>query len=114
MSRDPAVLLEDVAQAASEITGFIEGLEFEVFNDAIRTQRAVERSFEIIGEALNQLSRISPQLATRFPELRQAVDFRNQLAHGYHLIETQVVWDAAVNDISELRHAIQSLLAELD
>ena len=49
MSRDPAVLLEDVAQAASEMAGFIEGLEFEVFNDDIRTQRAVECSFEIIG-----------------------------------------------------------------
>ena len=60
MSRDPAVLLEDVAQAASEIAGFIEGLEFEVFDHDTRTQRAVERNLEIIGEALNRLSRISP------------------------------------------------------
>ena len=67
MSRDPAVLLEDVAQAASEIAGFIEGLEFEAFSHDIRTQRAVERSFEIIGEALNRFSRLSPELATRIP-----------------------------------------------
>ena len=53
-------------------------------------------------------------MATRIPELRQALDFRNRLAHAYHLIETQVAWDTAVNDISELQKAVRSLLAELD
>ena len=65
MNRDPDVLLEDLAQAVSEKAGFIEGLEFEAFNEDIRSQRTVERSFEIIGEAFSQLSRISPHLAIR-------------------------------------------------
>lgn len=73
----------------------------------------VERSFGIIGEAPNQLGRISPPLAARIPDRRQAVDFRNLLAHGYDLVDPQILWDTAVNDIPGLRQAVRSLLAEL-
>ena len=50
-----------------------------------RTQAAVERKFEIIGEAVNCLHKDHPELARRIPEMRRIVDFRNFLAHGYDL-----------------------------
>jgi uncharacterized protein with HEPN domain len=46
-------------------------------------QAAVERKFEIIGEALNQLAKLDDAFAARIPDLPQIVGFRNQLIHGY-------------------------------
>ena len=114
MKRDPRILLEDVEQAAEEIAKFVEGVGFAAYDGNIEKQRAVERSFGIIGEALNRLRRSAPQLAERIPELARVVDFRNLLAHVYHRVSAKAVWDTAVNDLPQLSRTVQSLLAELE
>jgi len=48
---------------------------------------AVERQFEIIGEALGTLARIDATIAARNPELRDIVAFRNILIHGYAILD---------------------------
>lgn len=60
-----------------------------------RTQRATERSFEIIGEALARLARSFPEVAERIPEYRRVIDFRNVLAHGYDVVDPRLVFDLA-------------------
>jgi uncharacterized protein with HEPN domain len=56
---------------------------------------AVERQFEIIGEALNQLSNETPHLAARVPNLRRAVAMRNVLIHAYRRVDNGAVWETA-------------------
>ena len=58
-------------------------------------QAAVERKFEIIGEALNQLAKLDGAMAARIPELSQIVAFRNQLIHGYAIVKVSTVWNIA-------------------
>ena len=53
----------------------------------------MERQFEIIGEALNRLSKEAPDLARRVPDLRKIVGFRNVLIHGYAVIDDGRVWE---------------------
>lgn len=53
---------------------------------------AVERNFEIIGEALNRIRQNDPVLAARIPENRAIIDFRNLLIHGYDSIDHSRVW----------------------
>ncbi len=48
---------------------------------------AVERKFEIIGEALSQLSKLDLGLAQRIPNVRDIISFRNVLIHGYAVVE---------------------------
>ena len=53
---------------------------------------AVERNLEVIGEALNQLSKRSPELAQCVPHWREIIGFRNVLIHGYATIDHARVW----------------------
>lgn len=80
-------------------------------NEVVRA--AVERKFEIIGEALNQLAKRDPALARRVPELRDIISFRNLLIHGYAVIDQDEVWDAVQTSLPTLREAIAALLDEL-
>ena len=81
----------------------IEDKSFHNFvNDRI-LQLAVEREFEIIGEALVRLEQIDPSvLAVKIPEHRKIVGFRNLLAHGYDVIDDEALWDFAKNLVPEL------------
>lgn len=76
-------------------------------------QAAVERKFEIIGEALNQLAKSDESIAARIPDLPQKVAFRNQLIHGYATVNVSTVWNIAQNSLPSLLDAVQALLDEL-
>lgn len=76
-------------------------------------QAAVERKFEVIGEALGQLAKLDAAMAARIPDLPQIVAFRNQLIHGYATVNVSTVWNIAQNALPALLDAIQGLLGEL-
>ncbi len=75
---------------------------------------AVERQFEIVGEALNQLSKIDSDLASQIPDLREIIGFRNILIHGYATINLDRVWQAVIEDLPKLRSALERLLDASD
>ena len=114
MRPDARVLLADVDSAATDIARFTEGMNRETYARDARTQAAVERKFEIIGEALNRLHQTFPEIAERIPRLREAVSFRNLLIHGYAVVIPDRVWDYAENDLPELRRIAQALLGEME
>jgi uncharacterized protein with HEPN domain len=71
---------------------------------------AVERQFEIIGEALRQLEKTAPDLARELPELQQAIAFRNILIHGYTAIDDRTVWRTIKESLPVLRAGLAALL----
>jgi uncharacterized protein with HEPN domain len=113
MERDPRAYLWDVQQAADAIEQFVAGLDAAGYAQNALVRAAVERQFEIIGEALNRLSKISPDLARRVPELSEIVGFRNVLIHGYATIDNARVWQIAETSLPGLRQAVSALLTEL-
>lgn len=54
-------------------------------------QAAVERKFEMIGKALNQLAKLDAGMAARIPDVPQIVTSRNQLIHGYATVNPDTV-----------------------
>ena len=113
MHPDPRVLLADVEQAGEAIERFTEGMDQAAYASDFRTQAAVERKFEFIGEALNILSTSNPELAERVLRIRKIIDFRNLLIHGYSSVIPERVWNYANNHLPQLRQIAQTPLAEL-
>ena len=85
-------LLLDVLESGKSIRGWSEGKTFRDYESNRQFRRAVEREFEIIGEALNRIDRLDPPTAARISELRRIVDFRNRIIHGYDTVDDAVVW----------------------
>ncbi len=113
MLPDPRVLLLDIDRAGADISRFTEGMTGDAYAGDALTQAAVERKFEIIGEALNRLHQSHPNLAEQIPRLRRIIDFRNFLIHGYASVRPERVWDYVQNHLPQLRRIVRELLAEL-
>lgn len=113
MRPDPRTLLSDIESAAADISRYVGSMGSQAYNIDDRSQAAVERKFEIIGEALNRLRKSSPATAERIPQWRKIIDFRNLLIHGYAVVESERVWHFAQNRIPELRTVVRDLLEEL-
>lgn len=75
------------------ILHFTAGKGFADYDADVLLRSAVERQFEIIGEAVNRLSKIDAALTAKLPETPRIVAFRNILIHGYDVVDNHVVWD---------------------
>jgi uncharacterized protein with HEPN domain len=113
LRRDPRAYLWDVREAANAIVEFTDGISEASYAASAITHSAVERKFEVIGEALNLLSKSDPVLASRIPELDKIVSFRNLLIHGYAVVEHGRVWAITRQELLSLRKTVAGLLAEL-
>jgi uncharacterized protein with HEPN domain len=105
-------LLLDVHIACSEIQNFTNDRSFGDYQMDRMLQLAIEREFEIIGEALRRLEKLDEgNLRQKIPEYRKIIDFRNILAHGYDIVDHAALWDFAVNLVPDLIKKIEDYLA---
>ena len=112
--RDLRAYLFDIAEACQRIDEFTTGLSLADYRQAAVLRAAVERQFEIIGEALRQALHHHPTLAEQIDDTSRIIAFRNQLAHGYASIADDVVWDVVETNLPALRQRVDALLLELD
>jgi uncharacterized protein with HEPN domain len=103
--------LFDVQRAAKLLTEFTAGKTFDDYLQDSMLRAAVEREFEIIGEALSQLSKLDSKLASRISEHRRIIAFRNILIHGYADVDNQLVWDIVESKLPKLSQEVAALLA---
>lgn len=102
--------LFDILQAAEEIQSFIQGMDFKAYHNSSVTQRAVERDFEIVGEALNRIKKIDENVLQNISEHQRIIGFRNILIHGYDIVDEQVVWKAITDHLPTLISEIRKIL----
>jgi uncharacterized protein with HEPN domain len=105
--------LYDIKEAAAAILRFVRGKTFDDYERDELLRSGVERKFEIIGEALNRVSRGNPTVLDKIREHRNIVSFRNIL-HGYDSIEHRIVWGIMEEDLGKLLEDVEQLLAEED
>ena len=103
--------LFDMQQAAELIARFTAGRTFEDYAADPMLRSAVERQFEILGEALGKLGKLDLELAGRISDQRRIIAFRNVLIHGYDTILDEVVWGVVEMQLPALRVTLAELLA---
>ena len=102
--------LYDIRQAADLLTTFTAGKAFADYETDAMLRAAVERQFEITGEALAQLARLDEQQASLISEHRRIIAFRNILIHGYANVDDRLVWDIIETRLSVPRREVAAML----
>ena len=111
-SREGRKYLYDIAEAADYIAQVTADRTYEEYHANPMLRSAVERQFEIIGEALNQLLRREPDLQKRISDASLIIAFRNRLIHGYASVSDEVVWGVVERYLPVLSGEVQVLLSE--
>lgn len=106
MPRSPNKLYQDILQAISELEVFCKDKNIDDFLEDRQLQLTVERELEIIGEALSRLRREFPDHAETIPDIEKIIGLRNVLAHGYDVLDYEILWDAIVNRMHILKKSI--------
>ena len=93
--------LWDMLDAARTVEQLSSNQDFTQYSNDRRTQLAVERSLEIIGEAA---SRVSTSFRNAHPEIpwRQIIGQRNVLIHEYGEIKQERIWKTVTENIPQL------------
>ena len=112
--RDLRAYLFDISEACECVEEFTRGASFDDYQRTVLIRSAVERQFEIIGEALSQALRHHPTLVGQIDDTGRIIAFRNQLAHGYSSVADDVVWFVVETSLPALHERVNALLLELD
>lgn len=105
--------LRDIQQAADDALGFVEGMDLSVFSADRRTNLAVVRALEIIGEAARHIPASNRR---RFPQVpwQDMIAMRNKLIHEYFGVDLEVLWRTVQEDRPQLSNAIRQALANIE
>ena len=104
--------LYDIQRASNLLKEFTGDREFADYEGDAMLRSAVERQFEIIGEAMTQLARIDQPVADRISQYRRIIAFRNVLIHGYADVDHRLVWDVVQTNLPTLSREVGDLLDE--
>jgi len=103
--------LDDVRASASLILHAVEGKTLEHYGSDAILRAAVERHFEIIGEAVGRIAKLDPDTAARIGDYPRIIAFRNILIHGYDLIDHASVWQVVQENLPTLLGKVEGLLS---
>jgi uncharacterized protein with HEPN domain len=101
--------LFDIQESIDSIEKYLGGKrDFKVYVADKMLRRAVEREFEIIGEAMSRIEKLDSTL--NISSKRQIISMRNRVIHGYDKIDNEIIWGTIVRHLPTLKIEIQDLL----
>jgi uncharacterized protein with HEPN domain len=113
MPRDLRLQIDDILSSIAKIEEYIRDMDFEAFSSDPKTQDAVMRNLEVIGEA----GRVLPDSikdGSSSVDWRKIVGLRNILIHEYFGISLPIIWDVVCNKLWGLKIACNQILSDLD
>jgi uncharacterized protein with HEPN domain len=110
MDNDIKTWLYDILNAIMEIESFFSDRpkKFEMYQNDLRTKRAIERNVEIIGEAMNRILKRDESIV--ISNSRKLVDTRNRISHGYDSVSDDIIWGIVIKHLPILQTEIENLL----
>lgn len=112
MDRKIRKYLADILSSILEIESFMaeRPKEYATFCNDTLFRRGVERNMEIMGEAMNNVLKINPNIA--ITSARKIVDTRNFIIHAYDSLKPDILWGIVINHIPLLKKEVEALLAD--
>ena len=112
MQHSASKLLEDIREACAFVLECVAGKTLEEFANDRLLYQAVERNFEIMGEAINRLKKSHPRVAAKVGDYSRIIAFRNILIHGYDVIDREIVWRVIHDKLPSLKSEVEKLLSQ--
>ncbi|MCK4345754.1 MAG: DUF86 domain-containing protein [Bacteroidales bacterium] len=84
--------------------------DFNKYQSNKMLKRAVEREFEIIGEAMNRIDKLDSKI--NLSSKTQIIGMRNRVIHGYDKIDDGIIWGTIIRHLPGLKEEIKKLLEE--
>ncbi len=109
MNHEAKKHLLDALLACRAISEFTSGKKFEEYSNNLLLRSAVERQFEILGEAFGRLNNIAPEYREECSSIGKIIGMRNRIIHGYDSVDDNIAWDAICNHIPPLTEWLESL-----
>jgi uncharacterized protein with HEPN domain len=101
--------LFDIKESIDSIENYLgERRDFTIYMSDKMLRRAIEREFEIIGEAMAKLDRLDDSI--KISSKRQIISMRNRVIHGYDKIDHEIVWGTIVRHLPILKKEINDLV----
>ncbi len=101
--------LFDIKESIDSIENYLgDQRDFSVYVSNKMLRRAIEREFEIIGEAMNRIEKVDSSI--NISSKKQIISMRNRVIHGYDKIDNEIVWGIIVRHLPTLKEEIESLI----
>lgn len=112
MDKEIQVWLFDILNSILEIESFVdfEETNFQDYSSDVKTKRAVERNLEIIGEAINRISKKDENL--EITDKRKIISVRNRIIHGYDQVSDELIWSIITQYLPVLEKEVRQYLNE--
>ena len=106
--RDSQLYINDILESIEAINLFVNNMSYEEFYNDRKTYSATIREFTVIGEAISKIIDLLQEKHPSYP-WRILKDFRNFIVHEYFGVNPQIIYDAATQELDELKKLVESL-----
>lgn len=111
--RDQKLYVQDILKAISLIEDFVGEMDYEEFTKDSKTQSAVIRQFEVIGEAVKKLD---INVTDKYPEIEWSAiaGMRDLLIHQYFGVDLNIVWESLSVDLPHFKKIMVEIMEKID
>jgi uncharacterized protein with HEPN domain len=109
MNKDPLVFVRHILMFIENVGKDVQGYSKERFLRSRKTQDAVIRNIELLGEAARN---IPAEFQQQYPDIPWAemIRTRDKLIHGYFGVDLEIVWGVVIRDLPSLKEKIKKVL----
>ncbi len=100
--------LYDIKLSIEKIEDYVQNKDIDAYSNDGMLKDAVERNFLVIGEAMNHIVKLDPNV--KITSKIEVIGMRNRIVHGYDMVSNVAVWDAVKTHIPILKQEIDILL----
>ena len=113
MKRTNKHYFKDILDYAKLSLSFVDNMDYESFENDIKTVFAVIRALEVIGESSN---RVSDSIKSKYPELpwHKMRGLRNRIVHNYDDVDYKIIWNVLKKEIPLLITQVELIIDEIE